>query len=58
MAYQSEAQLEQQLIEQLRSQNYEIVTIADYDSLVANFKEQFEVFNAEKLDGKPLSDKE
>ncbi len=58
MAYQSEAQLEQQLIEQLRSQNYEVVTIADYDSLIANFKVQFETFNAEKLDGKPLSDKE
>ena len=58
MAYQSEAQLEQQLIEQLRSQKYETVTIADYDSLVSNFKEQFEAFNAEKLNGKPLSDKE
>ena len=58
MAYQSEAQLEQQLIEQLQSQNYEEVTIPDYDSMVANFRQQFESFNAAKLGGKPLSDKE
>ena len=58
MAYQSEAQLEQQLIEQLQSQNYEQIMLADYDALLRNFKIQFEAFNAEKLDGKPLSDKE
>ncbi len=57
MSYQSEAQLEEQLIEQLRGQEYTVVEIPDYDSLVANFKKQFEKFNAVKLD-KPLSDKE
>lgn len=57
MSYQSEAELEQQLIEQLKGQNYSVVTIPDYASLVENFKVQFEKFNAEKLD-KPLSDKE
>ncbi len=57
MSYQSEAELEQQLIEQLKGQNYSVVTIPDYQSLVENFKVQFEKFNAEKLD-KPLSDKE
>lgn len=58
MAYQSEAQLEQQLIEQLQNQNYSAVSLPDYDSLVANFKEQFEAFNSAKLEGKPLSPKE
>ena len=58
MGYQSEAQLEEQLIEQLKSQNYSQVTIADYDSLLVNFKVQFELVNNSKLDGKPLSQKE
>lgn len=58
MAYQSEAQLEQQLIEQLQNQNYRVVSLPDYDSLLANFKEQFEVFNAGKLNGKAFSSKE
>ncbi len=57
MSYQSEAELEQQLIEQLTGQNYSRIAIPDYDALIANFKVQFEKFNAEKLD-KPLSDKE
>ena len=42
MAYQSEAQLEQQLIEQLTNQDYKQVTIEDYDALLENFKVQFE----------------
>lgn len=58
MAYQSEAQLEQQLIEQLQNQNYKAVSLPDYDALVANFKKQFEAFNATKLEGKALSPKE
>ena len=37
MSYQSEAQLEQQLIDQLKGQGYNEVAIPDYDSLVANF---------------------
>lgn len=57
MAYQSEAELELQFIEQLNSQKYETVEIPDYDSLVENFKVQFEKFNAAKLDH-PLTDKE
>lgn len=57
MSYQSEAQLEQQLIDQLKGQEYQEVAIPDYDSLVANFRVQFEKFNAAKL-VKPLSDKE
>lgn len=57
MAYQSEAELELQFIEQLNSQKYATVDIPDYDALVENFKVQFEKFNAAKLDH-PLTDKE
>ena len=57
MAYQSEAQLEKQLISQLSGQKFAPVAIADENALEANFKAQFEVFNKDKLD-KPLSDKE
>ena len=57
MAYQSEAELELQFIEQLNSQKYATVEIPDYDALVENFKVQFEKFNAAKLDH-PLTDKE
>ena len=38
MAYQSEAELELQFIEQLNKQGYESVQIPDYDALVENFK--------------------
>ena len=51
MAYQSEAALEQQFIEQLNKQEYSTVAIPDYDTLVANFKVQFEAFNAEEVFG-------
>ena len=57
MAYQSEAALEQQFIEQLTKQEYSTVAIPDYDALVENFKVQFEAFNAPKLDT-PITDKE
>lgn len=57
MAYQSEAQLEQQLIEQLKEENYSVVNIRDYDALLSNFRIQFEKLNAAKL-AHPLSDKE
>ena len=49
MAYQSEAELELQFIEQLNSQRYDTVEIPDYDALVENFKVQFEKFNSTKL---------
>lgn len=57
MAYQSEAALEQQFIEQLNKQGYTSVSIPDYDALVENFKIQFAAFNAAKLDH-PLTSKE
>lgn len=53
MAYQSEAALEQQFIDQLNKQGYTSVSIPDYDALVENFKTQFETFNSAKLD-RPL----
>lgn len=57
MAYQSEAELENQLIAQLKNQGYEVVKIPDYNSLEENFKIQFYKFNQNKLDS-PISDKE
>ena len=50
MAYQSEADLQLQFIEQLNKLAYESVQIPDYDALVENFKAQFEKFNESKLD--------
>ena len=58
MGYQSEAELENQLIKQLNEQGYKSVVIKDYDALLANFREQFNSFNSEKLGDVPLSDKE
>lgn len=55
--YQSEAELENQLIKQLNEQNYASVEISDYDALLANFREQFCRFNDAKLNGKVLTDK-
>ena len=46
MSYQSEAQLEEQLISQLGNQEYERVKIDDDEELIANFKIQFEKFYA------------
>lgn len=57
MSYQSEAQLEHQLIEQLISQDYKLARIDDYDTLLDNFKIQFERFNESKLNGQSFSDK-
>lgn len=58
MAYQSEAQLEKHLIEQLVRQGYEQVTINDYDALIDNFRIQLNLFNIKKMDNKPLTDGE
>ncbi len=58
MSYQSEAQLEQQLIDQLAAQDYKRVQIEDYGALLVNFKAQFEKFNSDKIGGHSFSDKE
>ncbi len=57
MAYQSEAELEMQFIEQLNNQGYSTVSIPDYDALLDNFKVQFAEFNKDKID-KSFSAKE
>jgi type I restriction enzyme R subunit len=58
MGYQSEAQLENQLVEQLSSQKYDRVSITDEKALKENFKQQFSLFNADKLSDEPLTLKE
>ena len=56
MGYQPEAELEKNLHKQLVNQGYQAVKIADYDALLANFKQQLNLFNEHKLNGQPLSD--
>jgi len=58
MGYQSEAQLEKNMISQLVRQGYEEVKILDYDALLMNFRTQVNRFNQKKLEGKPLTDVE
>ena len=58
MSYQSEAQLEEQLIKKLSTQNYSPVKIKDYDELVNNFRVQINKFNQDALKNKDLSDAE
>lgn len=58
MGYQSEAQLERNMIDQLVRQGYEQVKLSDYDALLQNFRTQVNRFNEKKLDGKPLTDLE
>ena len=50
MGYQSEAELEERLMTKLESQGYERIKIEDYEALVANFRKQLNIFNAETLD--------
>lgn len=57
MAYQSEEELESQLISLLTTQGFEVVKITDEVALYSNFRLQFERFNKEKLPS-GLSDKE
>lgn len=58
MSYQSEAQLEEKLIEKLETLNYQRVSIKDYDALVDNFRVQINEFNKGVLKGTPLTDTE
>lgn len=58
MSYQSEAHLEQHVIEQLIRQGYEQVKINDYDALIHNFRIQLNRYNEKKLEGQPLNDAE
>lgn len=58
VGYQSEAQLEKHLVEQLQTQGYEAVQLSDYAAVLANFRTQLNKFNEKKLNGQPLTDKE
>ncbi|MBK5261040.1 MAG: type I restriction endonuclease subunit R [Peptostreptococcaceae bacterium] len=59
MSYQSEAQLEEQLIKKLESdQGYQFIQIEDYEALIDNFRFQINLFNSDVLSRRELSDKE
>ncbi|MGG2059670.1 type I restriction endonuclease subunit R [Priestia megaterium] len=58
MAYQSEAQLEKNIIEQLVRQGYEPIEVPNYELLIHNFRTQLNRFNEKKLEGQPLTDDE
>ena len=58
MGYQSEAELECNLIKKLKTQKYSYVEIEDYDKLEENFRIQINKFNNEVLRGEELSDTE
>lgn len=58
MGYQSEAELEKLLIEQLIKQGYSKVKMDNEDDLRANLREMLSIFNEEKLGYKELTDKE
>ncbi|QBP42688.1 type I restriction endonuclease subunit R [Paenisporosarcina antarctica] len=58
MAYQSEQQLENEMIRQLTQLGYEKVSIPSVEHLQQNFRNQINRLNKENLDGTPLSDKE
>ena len=57
MGYQSEAELEERLMQKLEGQGYERIVLKHYDALVANFKKELERLNTATLD-RPLSDTE
>jgi len=56
--YESEAKLEDRMIDQLRKQGYNYVEINDVEQLEANFRKQINIHNKAELKGKDLSDKE
>lgn len=58
MTYQSEYELEMQLIKQLETQGYIKVPIDDEDALKANFRKILFEHNKEKLNNTPFTDKE
>lgn len=57
-SYESEARLEDKMIDQLVKQGYEKVQIDDVESLERNFRNQVNKHNKIELKGKDLSDKE
>lgn len=49
MGYQSEAELEERLMQKLESQGYERIKLADYDALVENFRKELNALNQDTL---------
>ncbi|MDB8803176.1 type I restriction endonuclease, partial [Romboutsia sp. 1001216sp1] len=58
MSYQSEAQLEENLIKQLVNQGFNRVTITDEKQLKNNFRNELFEHNKSKLNNEPFTDKE
>lgn len=58
MTYQSEAQLEENLIKQLVNQGFNRVKISDEEELKSNFRNELFQHNKSKLNNEPLTDKE
>lgn len=58
MAYQSESQLEENLIKQLVNQGFNRVTITDEEQLKNNFRNELFEHNKAKLNNEPFTDKE
>ena len=58
MSYQSEAQLEDNLIKQLVNQGFNKVKIANEEELKNNFRNELFEHNKSKLNNKPFTDKE
>lgn len=55
MRYQSEAQLEKNLLIRLTQIGYSAVSIPDYEALLPNFHKRPNTFNECKLNGQPLT---
>ena len=58
MGYQSEAELESNLVKQLESQGFNKVKISDEEELKSNFRNELFQHNKSKLNNEPLTDKE
>jgi len=58
MSYQSEAELEKQLIQELNQNGYEKVEINTEEELLKNFRKQLYLYNQAKMKSKPFSEKE
>lgn len=58
MSYQSEAELESNLVKQLESQGFNKVKINNEEELKNNFRNELYLHNKAKLNGEPFTDKE
>lgn len=56
MSYQSEAELENLLIDNLSKAGYQRVVINSEEELIMNFREQLYLYKREKLENIPLTD--